>query len=124
MKILVCGGRDFTNVHLLHKTLDHLLKEYKFDTIIEGDARGADRMAGRWADENHLEHLIFPAQWQKFGNRAGPIRNLQMLDEGKPDLVIAFPGGKGTAHMVKIARGRGIRVLEVKDRGSVEIKGE
>lgn len=114
MKILVCGGRDFDSVHLLHKTLDHFLKEYNFDTLIEGDARGADRMAGRWAIENNVECKVYPAKWQKYGNRAGPIRNLQMLDEGKPDLVIAFPGGEGTAHMVKIARGRGIRVLEIK----------
>ena len=114
MKVLVCGGRDFTNVHLLHKTLDHLHEKYKFDILIEGDARGADRLAGYWAKQNRIECKIFPAQWQKLGNRAGPIRNLQMLDEGKPDLVIAFPGGDGTAHMIKIARGRGIRVLEIK----------
>lgn len=54
----------------------------------------------------------FPADWDKYGKRAGYLRNVQMLDEGKPDLVVAFPGGKGTAMMVKLAKERGVRVIE------------
>jgi hypothetical protein len=47
-----------------------------------------------------------------WAGKAGPIRKQQMLDEGKPDLVVAFPGGRGTAHMVRIARAAGIEVIE------------
>jgi len=54
-----------------------------------------------------------PAEWDKFGRRAGPLRNEQMLREGKPDVVVAFPGGRGTAHMVRIAKEAGIDVLEI-----------
>jgi hypothetical protein len=84
--------------------------------MIEGDARGADRIAGEWADLRGIEHVNFSADWKKLGRTAGPIRNEQMLREGKPDLVIALPGGRGTAHMVRIAREAGVRVIEITKR--------
>jgi hypothetical protein len=84
--------------------------------LIEGDARGADRIAGEWADLRDIEHIKFTADWKKFGRPAGPIRNEQMLREGKPDLVIALPGSRGTAHMVRIAREASVRVIEITKR--------
>jgi hypothetical protein len=80
------------------------------DAIIHGGARGADSMAGEFANETGIEEIVFPADWKMYGRRAGPIRNQQMLDEGKPDLVVAFPGGRGTADMVGRARTAGIEV--------------
>jgi len=70
-------------------------------------------MAGDWAVERGVECLQYPADWEKLGRAAGPIRNEQMLREGKPDLVVAFPGARGTAHMVRIAREAGVRVIEI-----------
>jgi UDP-N-acetylmuramoylalanine-D-glutamate ligase len=54
-----------------------------------------------------------PADCETHGRSADPIRNRRTLDEGKPDLVVAFPGGRGTAHMVSQARAAGVRVIEV-----------
>lgn len=79
--------------------------------IIEGDAKGADRAASDWAVCNYSKHEVYPADWQRHGKAAGPIRNRQMLNEGKPDLVVAFPGGAGTAHMVSIAKVAGVEVI-------------
>ena len=88
------------------------------DVIIEGDARGADRMAGEIAKELKIPLEVYPADWNQYGKAAGPIRNTQMLKEGKPDKVLAFhddiDSSKGTAHMVKIALKAGIPVLIVK----------
>ena len=81
--------------------------------IIHGAAKGADSLASEWAALNEVKEEVFPADWKTHGRAAGPIRNQQMLDEGKPDLVIAFPGGRGTADMVKRARKAGIEVMEV-----------
>jgi len=81
--------------------------------VIEGDARGADRIAGYWARKNRIENLKYPADWDKIGRRAGLARNRQMLREGKPDVVVAFPGGSGTAHMVRIEKEAGVEVIEV-----------
>lgn len=115
MRVLVCGSRTFEDTDLLYNTLDRLHKVNPFDVIIEGDAKGADRMAGYWARKNKVDNLKFPAQWDKYGRAAGPIRNQQMLDEGKPDVVIAFPVGeaRGTRHMMKIAKEAGVEVIEI-----------
>ena len=81
--------------------------------MIDGDQRGADRMAGRWARLRGIENLIFTADWAKRGKGAGPIRNQRMLDEGRPDLVVAFLGGKGTTDMVRRAERAGVAVQRV-----------
>lgn len=112
MRILVCGGRDFSDTDLLYRTLDELARCCQIDAIIEGDARGADRIAGYWAKKNRIDLLLFPADWS-LGKKAGPLRNQKMLDEGKPDLVLAFPGGRGTADMVARAQASGVPVTKV-----------
>ena len=113
MRVLVCGGRDFSDCGLVWDTLDKLARVEVIDCIIEGDARGADRIAGAWAKRRRVDLKLFPANWLKHGKAAGPIRNQQMLDSAKPDLVIAFPGGNGTADMVRRAREAGIEVRTV-----------
>lgn len=112
MKVLVCGGRDFSDAAWLSVVLIEANKMRKINTIVHGAARGADSIAGAWAQLNSITEEQYPADWKRDGKAAGPIRNIKMLAESKPDLVIAFPGGKGTAHMVKIAREKSIPVVE------------
>ena len=81
--------------------------------IISGGASGVDDIAIDWAVVNWCEFKEYPADWKKYKKAAGFRRNQQMLDEGRPDLVIAFPGGNGTAHMVKIAKDAGVPVREI-----------
>ena len=113
MRVLACGGRDFEDAEFIFEYLDSLNDEIQITVLIEGDARGADKTAGAWADARGIEHEIYPANWKKYRAAAGPIRNKQMLDEGKPDLVVAFPGGKGTANMVMQAEEAGVPVRVV-----------
>lgn len=82
-------------------------------TIIAGEAKGADFLARVWAKWLQVDYIGFPAEWDTHGKRAGPIRNKQMLTEGKPDLVIAFPGRRGTADMVSQSKKAGVEVIEV-----------
>lgn len=119
MRILVCGGRDFTDWKFVHKWLyDYCTKNFNWPTaypeIISGMARGVDTIAANWARDNWIPVHEFPADWKTHGKAAGFIRNQQMLDEGKPDLVVAFPGGAGTADMIHRAKKAGVRVIEVK----------
>jgi hypothetical protein len=111
MRVLVCGGRDFKDWDLLSEELTYLLGE--IDVIIHGGAKGADRLAGDFAFAAGITEEVYLAKWDEHGLAAGPIRNQRMLDDGKPDLVIAFPGGKGTADMVRRARAAGVEVREV-----------
>lgn len=64
---------------------------------------------------NWVQFKEFKADWNKYGKSAGPMRNIQMLKEGKPDVVVAFQGGKGTAHMVKIAKEAGVKVIQIEE---------
>lgn len=107
--VLVCGGRNYTNYEVLRQVLDDLHKRNQFTHLMHGDANGADRLAGRWADENGIQTVICPANWPKFDKAAGYIRNRAMADL-EPDLVVAFPGGRGTANMVALASARNILV--------------
>lgn len=126
MRILVCGGRDYTGYRLLSDTFDCVFDEVwtknenEDIVVIQGGACGADFLAKvcvleEWSflHEPKVTLLEFPADWKAHGKAAGPIRNQQMIDEGKPDLVLAFPGGHGTADMVSRAKKAGIKVREV-----------
>lgn len=112
MIFLVCGGRDFDDKRGLEDALDRLHAKVNVTKIISGAANGADRMATNWAWTRGIAWQEFPADWDNHGKAAGPIRNQQMLDEGKPDGVVAFPGGKGTADMIKRAYAAGVTVWE------------
>ncbi|MGJ5032420.1 DUF2493 domain-containing protein [Bradyrhizobium sp. HKCCYLS2038] len=116
-RVLVCGGRDFSDAGYLFVVLDHYQREASgFECIIQGCARGADTLAGEYGDARGIYVLPFPADWERDGRAAGPIRNGRMLREGRPTLVIAFPGGRGTADMIHQARAAGVPVLEIPAR--------
>lgn len=114
MKVLVCGGRDFDDESAVVNFLFRMDDERKITKIIHGGANGADKIGGKAADLLSVPCAVYPANWKKDGKAAGPIRNQRMLDEGKPDCVVAFAGGRGTADMVARARAQGIEVIEVR----------
>ena len=109
MRVLVCGGRDYDDEPTIREALGSVPPGA---VIVHGDARGADRLSGRVARDIGLEVEAHPADWRAHGRAAGPIRNREMADTDI-DIVLAFPGGRGTADMVAVARSRGIPVVEV-----------
>jgi len=115
MRILVCGGREYFDVDVLERSLDaiHLGSRGPIESVIHGGARGADTMAGEWARRRGISYTVYEANWELEDRAAGPIRNKRMLDEGTPDLIIAFPGGRGTANMIRQATERGFEVIVV-----------
>ncbi|GAA0730053.1 DUF2493 domain-containing protein [Sphingomonas japonica] len=112
-RVLVCGGRDFNDSERVAEILDSLTRPV---VIIDGGATGADHEARMWATRNRLPVETYRAHWKDHGRAAGPIRNQRMIDEGKPSIVIAFPGGRGTADMVRRAERAGVAVIEVPAR--------
>lgn len=124
-RVLVCGGREYGEHPQDWPTLLTALNgvAYGLDMIglgpvafMQGDyPTGADRLARVWAQQMGIPCRGFPADWDTHGKAAGPIRNSQMLSEGKPHLVIPFAGGDGTADMVKKARKAGVPVLGLRE---------
>lgn len=124
-RVLICGGRTFGERYD-ERPMEEVLREQTlfldtvmalhdaepFSTVITGMAKGADRMAFMWATEMNIPTEQYPAKWELYGKGAGVRRNIEMLFEGKPDLVVAFPGGPGTADMTRRAKDAGVRVIE------------
>ena len=116
MKVIIAGGRDFTNVTVMATTLnnlqdiDHVIEIEKL-TLICGMARGADLTAYKLFSEVGLPVKMYPADWDQYGKQAGFIRNIQMADVA--DMLIAFWDGesRGTAHMIDTARKLNLNVL-------------
>lgn len=114
IRVAVTGGRKYDDADHVYRTLDEVHREHTISCLIEGEASGADSIAKCWAEHNLIEIDPYPANWKKLGGGidygAGPRRNRKMIDDGKPDLLVAFPGHRGTADMVRRATDAGIPV--------------
>lgn len=112
LKLLICGGRDFTDIEYAIPLFQAVHNTSPVSQLICGMARGGDTLGKLWANEVDIPVAEFHPDWDTHGRRAGRLRNQRMLDEGQPNLVLALPGGTGTAHMVDISKSAGIPVLE------------
>lgn len=130
MKVLVCGGRDYSDRDKVFEVLDYINQNRsKITLLIHGAATGADALGMEWAKARGVEDDPYPALWTwleapsavikrradgtAYNANAGPDRNAKMLLVGKPDAVVAFPGNRGTNDMMERARLNGVRVWEV-----------
>lgn len=109
-RVIVCGGRDYTDRERVFAALDRADARRRIDYLIHGGAPGADELAGEWARERGRPHEVMRAEWKRLGAAAGPARNQRMLDECRPSALIAFPGQRGTADMVRRAEAAGLPV--------------
>lgn len=109
-RVLITGSRNWTDVTTILKALEELPEG---SVICHGAAAGADTIAAEVAEELGIPSFAYPAKWREQGRAAGPIRNQYMLDDFKPDLVLAFPmpGSVGTVDMMKRAEKAGIPVV-------------
>jgi hypothetical protein len=115
MIVLVTGGREYRNTKRLFAVLDRFHAERQFTFLIHGDAAGADHMAHRWCKRRGVQPVAMEALWDTDGNSAGSRRNKRMLDFAKPDLCIAFPGGRGTANMMRLCHEAGVELIDEED---------
>ena len=126
LKIIVCGGRTFDDQAWVNHALDDLYGQVgEFVLVCGGQKRwapdrgrwiGADYQAATWAMRRGVDYRVVPAQWDRYGRRAGMLRNQQMIDDHHPGLVVAFPGGPGTANMSSRGRQAGLVVVDLTHR--------
>ena len=101
IRLLVSGGRTFDDDRELDRVLSAVHAKFGIAYLIQGEAPGADTLAKGWAHSKKIavSDGDFKANWDLYGNRAGLRRNQLMLDDGRPDFAVCFPGGDGTADM-------------------------
>lgn len=113
-RVIIAGTRDFNDYELLKSYCDYMLSK-KVESgeeivVLSGGASGADALGEQYAKERGYNILHYPAQWDKYGRRAGPMRNRQMADNA--DALIAYWDGesRGTKNMIEEAKKRGLMV--------------
>ena len=117
IKVIIAGTRDFNDYDFLKKNVDYFLQGINPNNeeieIVSGNARGADKLGERYAKERNLPVKLFPANWDKYGKRAGYLRNQEMANYA--DVLIAFwdEKSKGTKHMIDIAKKQDLTVIVV-----------
>ena len=117
IKVIIAGTRDFNDYAFLKKNLDYFLQGINPNNeeieIVSGNARGADKLGERYAKEHNLPVKLFRANWDKYGKRAGYLRNQEMANYS--DMLIAFwdEKSKGTKHMIDIAKKQSLTVIVV-----------
>ncbi len=109
MKLIVCGGRDFTKRDFVFDRLTRIYSLWNVTEVIQGGATGVDALAKEWAEQRGIPCTTVPAKWDEYGPKAGPMRNSEMAKMG--DLCAVFPGGKGTADMHTKARKAALHVF-------------
>lgn len=105
-RVIIAGGRDFNDYSLLKQKCDSFLGNKSKECqviIVSGTAKGADRLGERYARERGYQVVRYPANWDRDGNSAGPIRNAKMAENA--DALIAFWNGesRGTYNMIDTA---------------------
>lgn len=117
MRLLICGDNNYTDYKRVLGFLKECQRKYNDLIVIEGGAKGADRLAKRAAKELGIPVEEFPANWLGLGRVSGPTRNQKMIEEGKPDQIIAFhddiESSKGTKDMINRAKKNNIRWLVI-----------
>lgn len=114
MRIIIAGSRNYTDTKDFFARMDIIidLEEWilSISEVVSGTARGTDSMGEMWADQFDVPVKRFPADWAKYGRRAGHIRNAEMAKYA--DGLIAFWDGvsPGTASMINLAKAEGLRI--------------
>lgn len=110
MKLIIAGGRDYQLTEADYAKLNDLHHSHKVALVISGTASGADSCGEFWAEVNNISVERHRPDWERWGKFAGILRNTDMAVAA--DALAVFPGGKGTANMLKQAQERGLRVFD------------
>jgi hypothetical protein len=100
MKCIIAGSRTIAD----YATVEKAIKDSKYDIteVVSGTARGVDKLGELWAENNNIPIKRFPANWDVYGNAAGPIRNRQMAEYADCAVVVWDGSSRGSKHMINI----------------------
>jgi hypothetical protein len=118
MRLLVCGGRHFEDAEMVHRELTRLHWQKPISVLVHGGMTGAAIAAEAWARRYGVAVVRYPPNWELYGKKAEGLRSDFMLEDSRPALVVAFPGGRHTADLVQRAINARIAVLVIPAKGA------
>ncbi|MBN8945384.1 MAG: DUF2493 domain-containing protein [Rhizobiales bacterium] len=104
MRLLICGGRHYDDAAAICRELDRLHGGQPIDVLIHGGLVAIGTVAEAWARQHNVHVVRYPPNWTLLGTKAEARRNAFMLADSRPDFLLAFPGGRDTADLVRMAR--------------------
>lgn len=113
MRILICSGRFYADTKTVTQVLDVYASRQNIDVLIHGGHQILGGIIESWAREIDVHLIRYPANWARYGKYAELRRNLFMIEDSRPDLVLVFPGGEDTAECIKMAQRAQIKVVEI-----------
>jgi hypothetical protein len=114
MKVIIAGSRHIDNIHFLELAIQK--SGFDITEVVSGGARGVDQLGERWAKDHNIPIKKFSAEWDKYGKKAGPMRNKLMAEYGEA-LIAIYDGGKGTKNMIENATKQGLQIYIYYIRG-------
>ncbi|MGR7274373.1 SLOG family protein [Klebsiella aerogenes] len=113
MRVLICSGRFYADTHTITHMLDLYTRTQTINVLIHGGHQTLGSTIENWARGIDVHVIRYPANWAVHGKYAETRRNLFMLKDSRPDVLLAFPGGEDTAECIKMARNYGVKVIEI-----------
>ncbi|AOV17982.1 hypothetical protein BJI67_13750 [Acidihalobacter aeolianus] len=113
-RVLVAGGTSDNAHSRVYHALYSVHERWSIGCVMHGGSSETDSLAQAWADQQGIPTEIYAAEWRRLGFAAGPARHGRIFDEGRPDLLVAFPGGRGTPDLVARARASGVPILDLR----------
>jgi hypothetical protein len=117
MKTIIAGSRTITDFQCLEDVISNL--DFEISAVVSGTANGVDKLGERWAQENNIELLKYPANWDKYGQRAGYLRNVDMSNNADACIILWDGKSKGADHMYRIAKHKGLVTVLINYRKGV-----
>ena len=108
MKVIIAGPRYVTDFGIVKQAIE--ASGFNITQVVSGGARGVDTLGEIWARANGIKFVRFPADWNKHGKSAGPIRNQEMAKYADALVVIIFPNSKGSTNMFHVGNRNGLKI--------------
>jgi hypothetical protein len=122
LRLIIAGSRDWNNYNILRDITNEILTDIYFKSpftsvqVISGTARGADLLGEQYAKEYNFDIKRFPADWEKYGKKAGFLRNIEMAKNADACIVFWDGKSKGSRHMIDIAEENNLSLYIVKEK--------
>jgi hypothetical protein len=117
VKTIIAGSRNFTDPTLVEMAVELARNHIQVTEVVSGQCEGIDRLGEIWATTHDIPCSYFPADWDKHGKAAGPIRNSEMVNYADALIAVWDGRSRGTMDVIKKARTKGLKVAVYSGEG-------